>query len=1365
MPEVDEKVPGKVPGKEENGQSSNYHIIGQLREFQLGITEWAIYKARLSSYFKANRISDEDVHKATILNMLDEDAYKLIFNLCSPEKPEEKSYKELLSTFDVHFAPQHSIFTERLKFYEARKTESQSPKEWIAHLRSLAVPCEFGNELEVLLRDKFIVGYERGSVLERLLEEKKSAKLEEIMAIAENKMAVQSRFSVQRNNSGFMKAEVLHLRHDQVTKTGHFRGKPTAGGSSERQTSSGRPKERQRGCVVCGKNNHVSDKCFHKFSTCHICNKKGHISAVCRQAKFKASKDRHNYLQGSKIKEELPLYCFNENNESQEFSVSLKISDVIAKCQIDTGSGVSCISEKLYRDKFWNLRLVKTNKRFLAYDGKIVCPLGFFRSNVYLNKVKRNLDFFVIANGGPPLVGRDFLKAFNYKFLPFNFMEDKFKLQQILEKYDDVLSDKLGKFTKGLASIKLKDINSTPKFCKARQIPFAIREQVEHEINRLVSLGIITPVDFSDWATPVVPVFKKDGSVRLCGDYKITVNPAIEIDKYPLPRIEDLFYKLQGGVQFTKLDLSHAYQQICLDEKSRKLLTINTHKGLFRYNRLAFGIASAPAKFQKIMDSLLDGLEGVCVFIDDILITGKTVQEHLGRLLKVLNIFREAGLKVGKDKCVFFQDQVEYLGYIIDKDGLKTSKSKVVAIEKAPTPTNITQLKSFLGMVNYYGKFIKNLSTVLYPLFQLLRKDRTWEWSEKCAMAFKDIKSLLVSSQVLVHFNPSLELRLTVDASAYGVGAVLSHRFPSGVEKPIAYASRTLAPNECNFSQIEKEALAIIFGVTRFNQYVYGRNFTLVTDHRPLVTIFSPQKEIPHCSVNRIRRWAIILSAYQYNIEYIKSENNNADSLSRLPIDGTQSDVKDSEMNYCFFFSKSKDFTLNLANIAEETNRSDTLKKLKEYIKNGWPSYVNDKELKQFYNKRYEFEINNSCIFWNHRLVIPERLRNCLLAELHLSHLGIVKMKNVARAYFWWPGLDKAIEDLGRSCEACATFNKAAGKVSLNSWEWPKEPWSRLHLDFLGPLMGHYFLIVVDAHTKWLEVFPMSSPRSENVIIALRNLIARFGLPQLIVSDNGTSFTSDEFRKFLELNNIQLTTSPPYHPSSNGAAENSVKTVKLNLKKSFYNTKKIDLHRTLANFLFLYRNAPHSTTGVSPSYLMFGRNLRTKFDVMLTPQINVSNVEKNVKIAQDKQKRFYGGKIRSFEVNEHVYVKDYRITNKVTFVKGIIEKKIGKCVYLVRIPHLKVCWKRHANQIKTGMKPLVIPVSSTTKEDPIVYPGSSDIDIVNEDVVLPNAEEYRNDSETSSEAIVENCISNNRPKRNVRRPIRYGSVQYNSDPE
>ena len=295
-------------------------------------------------------------------------------------------------------------------------------------------------------------------------------------------------------------------------------------------------------------------------------------------------------------------------------------------------------------------------------------------------------------------------------------------------------------------------------------------------------------------------------------------------------------------------------------------MAINTHRGLYWYKRLPFGVASAPSIFQCTIKSILQGIPHVTVYIDDILITGTTQEEHLHNLEEVLGRLEKANIRLKLCKCAFFLPSVHYLGHRISAQGFQPLTDRVKAIQDAPAPRNVSQLKSFLGSLNYYSKFLPNLSSTLAPLYRLLHKSARWNWGTEQQAAFNHAKHSLSSDSLLVHYDPSKELILACDASPYGVGAVLSHKLENGIEKPIAFASRSLAPAEKKYSQLDKEALAIIFGVKRFYQYLYGRQFTILSDHQPLQHIFGEHKATPTLTSAQIQRWALTLAAYHYHI-------------------------------------------------------------------------------------------------------------------------------------------------------------------------------------------------------------------------------------------------------------------------------------------------------------------------------------------------------------------------------------------------------------------------------------------------------------------------------------------------------------------
>ncbi|XP_064461874.1 uncharacterized protein K02A2.6-like [Ornithodoros turicata] len=400
----------------------------------------------------------------------------------------------------------------------------------------------------------------------------------------------------------------------------------------------------------------------------------------------------------------------------------------------------------------------------------------------------------------------------------------------MVTKYPAVFRDGLGRCTKTKVHLELKP-DSQPKFFKARPIPFSIRTAVERDLERQVANGVLSPIETSSWATSIVVVPKPNGAVRVCRDFSVTVNPQLDIAQYPLPRPEELFAKLNGGVIFSKLDLSEAYLQMELDDDAKKVLVVNTHTGLFQFHRMPFGIASAPAIFQRTIEQVTARLDYVACYLDDIIVTGTTLEHHLSNLAKVFQRLSDFGFTLKKEKCAFFKQEVEYLGQIVSKEGFRPSPKKISAILNMPEP----QFR--------------------------------WYWSSECVEAFETVKLKLSAPGSLAHYDPARPLFLAADASSKGLGAVMFHRI-DGKERPIARASKTLTSAEKKYAQIEREALAIIFGVKKFHEYLWGRRFTLYTDHKPLTTIFGPYKGIPVTAANRLQRWAFILMSYSFDIIY-----------------------------------------------------------------------------------------------------------------------------------------------------------------------------------------------------------------------------------------------------------------------------------------------------------------------------------------------------------------------------------------------------------------------------------------------------------------------------------------------------------------
>ena len=1246
-----------------------------------------------------NKIKAEDT-VACILSVMGAKTYGLLRTLVSPDKPKDKSIAQINEVLQNHLSPKPLIIAERFRFYKRDQKHGESVSDYITVIKRLAETCDFGAFLNFALRDKLVCGLRNENIQKRLLTESaltfpKGQNIAVSMEIAakDSQELAQSRSSTAAESVNKLSG-------------GGRRGERPKRQFQQKTTSSR--------CFRCNSDKHGPDKCYFKEKECYKCHKKGHAKVVCRAKtlhQIHPQEDRE-----SDSDETVGVLKVKVDHSSDEpIYVSLQVENVNFKMELDTGASVSVIGIQQYRQYFSHLPLKKTRLRLQMYNKSVSHPRGVIQVEIWHKGGVHSLPLYVIDHGDQPLLGRNWLREIKLDWPKIkalrtvsNEKEKAAGIEAMKKKYASVFTPGCGKMKHIKASLKLKE-NAAPKFVKARPVPLAKKEKIDAVLDKLESEKIITKVSHSDWAAPIVTPAKKDGSVRVCGDFKVTINPQLDVDQYPLPRIEEMFANLAGGQQFTVIDLRQAYLQMEVDDEDQQFLTINTHRGLYRYCRLVYGIASAPAIWQRAMDQILQGLPMVQCYLDDIILTGRDVNEHMDNLSKVLERLQQYGLKANVEKCAFLKNQVHYLGHKIDANGLHKTDEKVNAVNDAPPPENVAQLRSFLGLVQYYHKFLPNLATVLQPLHQLLRTGQKWRWDQAHETAFKRVKKAMVSETVLAHFDPGKPLLLACDASPYGVGAVLSHVMEDGSERPIAFASRSLSTAEKNYAQIEREALGIVFGVKKFNQYLEGHKFTLITDNQPLLAIFHPRKGIPATAAARLIRWAVTLSGYSYDIVYRNTLlHANADALSRLPLKCTTGD----KTAATFHVSVLESLPVTCSELREATRKDPVLVQVLQSARVGWcnSSEINP-EIKPYFSRRSELGLFDGCILWGERVVVPEKLRKRILQDLHEGHLGIVKMKGLARSYVWWPGIDRDIEDIAKQCSGCQEIQRAPPLAPLHPWEFPSRPWKRIHVDFAGPFQDSMFLIVVDAHSKWPEVVAMKKTTTDRTINVLRDMFARWGIPEQLVSDNGPQFTSAEFEKFMKDNGVKHLRSAPYHPATNGLAERFVQSFKKAMKAAKSNAS---LSLRIAQFLFAYRNAPHALTGEAPAVLMQGRRLRSRLD-MLKPDLQ-KKVEDKMLVPSKEP--------RVFEEDQEVMVRNYM--NGPKWMKGTVMRRNGRLSYDVLVGS-KV-WKRHTDQIvDTGVSSEdnptrefnQVPIMSPAWEPPQPVPAVNSGEVDNSNTELP----------------------------------------------
>ena len=740
---------------------------------------------------------------AAFLTFIDSSSFKLLCSLCAPTKPEDCEYRTLKEKLDSQYGVKKLVLAERHRFYNYKQREGQTLSNYLVELRKLAASCDWTqDQLSENLRDKFVMGIHNERLLQQLLTQDHKKPLEELVELARTFEAAEKESLRRAEGSSAINSSTV-----TAAVTG---SKPTKGIVSSQPTNKKQSGSAGR-CASCG-GSHLRSTCKFRNAKCRKCHKQGHIQRVCQSSAVVQSTHSPHSVESAvitvspteNVSDIPPVF---QIVDLPEFSRKLKLV-------VDSASPITFINSKTWLD-LNKPKLQSTNRVLGAFEGQPIHPVGYFEAKVSRGGEVQNvavLQIYVSQNG-INIMGRDGLTKLNITITPEMFgrvtaIEPVLPtpLQDLLNVYEDLFKPELGHCVTTTANLCLRE-GAQPKFCKPRKLPFALKPVVGDELDRLERQGVIEKVPHSDWATPVVIVRKPGGKVRICGDFKVTINPLLKTDIYPLPNPQELFQALNGGCKFTKLDLTDAYLQVELNEESKKMVVINTHKGLYRYRRLPFGLNCAPAIFQKIIDQTVAGIPGVVSYLDDLVVTGKTDQEHIANLKKALDRLKTAGFRLKMEKCEFFQAEVRYLGHIIDKSGIRPQPDKLKAIVDMPFPQNPKELCSILGMVNYYDKFTPGLASKCAILNDLLHKDAKWKWSERHSKAVEVIKTALTSTETLTHYDQDLSLSLACDASSVGVGAVIFHTFPDRTEKPIAYASRKLSQAEKTMHRYRKKHL------------------------------------------------------------------------------------------------------------------------------------------------------------------------------------------------------------------------------------------------------------------------------------------------------------------------------------------------------------------------------------------------------------------------------------------------------------------------------------------------------------------------------------------------------------------------------
>ena len=978
-------------------------------------------------------------------------------------------------------------------------------------------------------------------------------------------------------------------------------------------------------CSNCGRKGHRAGDaaCKARGQACRNCGRDGHFAAKCRSPS--AVSDRSRPCQTSQpipkprkygstqssvksvasshvrsIDDDLhdehvyQLACAVDDGER----LSLRIDGVQEGVVIDSGASCNVMSrDRLAALERRGLRvsMSQCSRKLFAYGRSELDVLGSFAARTRIGTQERSVEFVVVSNPGPTLLGRQPALDFGVLSLPATqpaevnsvSSPDNMCRQRLESEFPTVFSG-IG-LLKGYQATVHIDPSVPPVAQKPRPIPFALREKVAGKVDELLDTGIIEPVQGpTPWVSPIVVAPKPNGDIRLCIDMR-RVNEAVIRERYPFLTVDEALQQLNGATTFSKLDLRAGFHQIELDEESRNLTVFATPSGLFRYRRMMFGLSSAPEQYQHIIQQVLSGCPGCVNIADDLVVFGLSAAEHDRNLRVVLNSLAERGLTVNSAKCSFRQDTITFFGLQLSRTGITPTPEKVEAVRDAPEPTNASEVRSFLGVVGFSSRFIPDMSSVTESLRRISQKGAVFEWGEPQARAFQMLKQKLTSAVSLAYFDVNADTEVIADASPVGLGAVLVQT-QGGVRRAISYASRTLSDVERRYSQTEKEALALVWACERFRQFLLGRKFFLVTDHQPLKAIYSPRSK-PSA---RVERWVLRLQEYDFQVRYIPGHQNIADALSRLPV--TPAPVTNQiEESIGAVTQAAAPVALKIQDVEQASERDPELQVVRQcLLSDDWTTAP-----ATYAAARYELASVGFVILCGTRIVVPQELRSQVLALAHEGHQGIAKTKSRLRSKVWWPGIDR---DAEATCRRCVSCQVVAGPPHtpppVMSTALPSGPWQYLAIDLLGPLpSGNSLLVTVDYHSRFFEVDILRSTSSTIVIEKLQAHFARHGLPTTLRSDNGPQFVSSEFSEFLHDHGIQHQKTTPYWPRANGEVKRQNRTILKALQIAQLESKpwRTELHKLLV----AYRTTPHSATGRTPSELLFNRQVRTKLPSLL----------------------------------------------------------------------------------------------------------------------------------------------------------------------
>lgn len=814
------------------------------------------------------------------------------------------------------------------------------------------------------------------------------------------------------------------------------------------------------------------------------------------------------------------------------------------------------------------------------------------------------------------------------------------------------------KYVPDTGCMKIRLTSDVPIYVSPRRLSHSDKEIARKQINELINEGVIQPSS-SEYASPIVLVKKKNGEHRMCIDYRALNNITCK-DNFPLPLMDDCIEFLGGKTCFSIIDLKSGFHQLRMDQDSIKFTAFVTPFGQYEYVRMPFGLKNGPSVFQRWITTIFRDMveEGeIVIYIDDILIATHCQEEHLRILDKLLKRIVQSGLEIKLSKCHFFKNQIDYLGYVADAQGIRPNDAHIKSIAAYPQPVNLKTLQSCLGLFQYFRRFVPNFSRIAHPLTELLKKDKKFNFNAECVKAFELLKSALMTAPVLSIYDPKKETELHTDASSHGFGAVLMQRQEDGKLHPVAYYSKKASEVESKYHSFELETMAIIYGLRRFEIMLKGIPFKIVTDCMALPMTLAKREVNP-----RIARWEVELRNYAYTIIHRKGcRMGHVDALSRnialITVDEVELQLRATQ------------------------NRDEDIVKIRERLEQGQVD---------------KFEMVNGLIYRYNKsgsmaLYVAREMERNVIQLIHdkFGHLGVNKCCEQIKSHYWFPLMKEKVQNYIENCIRCI-MHSVPPREQRNLHPIPKKPipFDTLHIDHYGPLPNitskkRHILGLSDAFTKFVKLYAVNTTSAKEVIAVLKKYFSYYSRPRRMIMDRAACFTCDEFVKFLKEQNIEQILVATASPQANGQIERVNRVLTPMIGKLTEVKNQSDWSSKLEQVEFALNNSLSSTTKIAPSMLKFGALQRGPIIDELSEYLDELKTDKQanlvdlrheadlaIKMSQEKSLERHIKKVapaKTYQIGDYVVIRN--ISTTVGVNKKLLPKYKGPYVIKEVLPH------------------------------------------------------------------------------------------------